>query len=174
VAHAKGELKVEEYEVGLPAHVESDTEHPRTPLVGRARPTKSAGKSVVGAEHARPNLFARQLVSSLRAVQDWTEGRRKPETDARAYLLVVARESKAVGWGVERRGRCDSEASALAAPQESVTTGRHYRVTGAFATIIFSISVASRTRSDLFVTRYPSRSTDAIEALRPLVRSSSE
>ena len=41
VAHAKGELKLEEYEVRLPPHVASDTEHPRTHLVGRARPLQN-------------------------------------------------------------------------------------------------------------------------------------
>jgi hypothetical protein len=41
IAHAKGELELEEYEVRLPPHVESDTEHRRRHLVGPARPLQN-------------------------------------------------------------------------------------------------------------------------------------
>lgn len=76
VAHAKGELKLEEYEVRLPPHVDV--------LAIRQRMKLSQAE------------FARRFGFSPRAVQDWEQGRRKPETAARAYLLVIAREPKAV------------------------------------------------------------------------------
>ena len=76
VAHAKGELKLEGYEVRLPPHVDV--------LAIRQRLKLSQTE------------FARRFGFSPRAVQDWEQGRRKPETAARAYLLVIAREPKAV------------------------------------------------------------------------------
>ena len=76
VAHAKGDLKLEEYEVRLPPHVDV--------LAIRQRLKLSQTD------------FARRFGFSPRAVQDWEQGRRKPETAARAYLLVIAREPKAV------------------------------------------------------------------------------
>lgn len=76
VAHAKGELKLQEYEVRLPPQVDV--------LAIRQRLKLSQTQ------------FARRFGFSPRAVQDWEQGRRKPETAARAYLLVIARETKAV------------------------------------------------------------------------------
>ena len=76
VAHAKGELKLEEYEVRLPPQVDV--------LAIRQRLKLSQAE------------FARRFGFSPRAVQDWEQGRRKPETAARAYLIVIAREPKAV------------------------------------------------------------------------------
>ena len=40
--------------------------------------------------------FSRRFGFSPRSVQDWDQGRRTPESAARAYLLVIAREPKAV------------------------------------------------------------------------------
>ena len=76
VAHAKGELKLEEYEVKLPPQVDV--------LAIRQRLKLSQAE------------FARRFGFSPRAVQDWEQGRRKPETAARAYLLVIASDPKAV------------------------------------------------------------------------------
>ena len=76
VAHAKGELKLEEYEVKLPPQVDV--------LAIRQRLKLSQAE------------FARRFGFSPRAVQDWEQGRRKPETAARAYLLVIAHDPKAV------------------------------------------------------------------------------
>ncbi len=72
VAHAKGELEFEGYEVRLPLHVDV--------LAIRQRLRRSQAE------------FARRFGFSPRAVQDWEPGRRKPETAARGYLLVIARE----------------------------------------------------------------------------------
>ncbi|MGB6975682.1 MAG: transcriptional regulator [Terracidiphilus sp.] len=40
--------------------------------------------------------FARKFALDARAVQDWEQGRRKPDRAARAYLTVIARQPKAV------------------------------------------------------------------------------
>jgi len=76
VAHAKGEVKLTEYEVRLPPQVDV--------LAIRQRLKLSQAE------------FARRVGFSPRAVQDWEQGRRKPETAARAYLLVIASDPKAV------------------------------------------------------------------------------
>ena len=76
VAHAKGELKLDVYEVRIP------------PQVDVMSIRKRLGLSQTG--------FAQRFGFSPRAVQDWEQGRRKPESAARAYLLVIAREPKAV------------------------------------------------------------------------------
>ena len=76
VAHTRGELQLEEYAVRVP------------PQVDVIAIRKRMGLS--------QTEFARRFGFSPRAVQDWEQGRRKPETAARAYLLVIAREPKAV------------------------------------------------------------------------------
>jgi putative transcriptional regulator len=40
--------------------------------------------------------FARKFALDARALQDWEQGRRKPDRAARAYLTVIARQPKAV------------------------------------------------------------------------------
>jgi len=40
--------------------------------------------------------FSARYHIPIRTLQDWEQGRRKPESAARAYLLVIAREPKAV------------------------------------------------------------------------------
>ena len=40
--------------------------------------------------------FARRYGFSPRSLQEWEQGRRKPESAARAYLLVIERDPKAV------------------------------------------------------------------------------
>jgi putative transcriptional regulator len=40
--------------------------------------------------------FARRYALDPRALQDWEQGRRRPDRAARAYLTVIAREPKAV------------------------------------------------------------------------------
>lgn len=76
VSHARGELELEEYEVRVPPQVDV--------IAIRKRMRLSQTE------------FARRFGFSPRAVQDWEQGRRKPESAARAYLLVIAREPKAV------------------------------------------------------------------------------
>jgi putative transcriptional regulator len=76
VAHATGKLELEEYEVNIPPQVDV--------IAIRKRLRQSQAE------------FARRFGFSPRAVQDWEQGRRKPESAARAYLLVIARDPKAV------------------------------------------------------------------------------
>lgn len=40
--------------------------------------------------------FARKFALDARALQDWEQGRRKPDRAARAYLTVIARRPDAV------------------------------------------------------------------------------
>jgi putative transcriptional regulator len=40
--------------------------------------------------------FARKYALDARALQDWEQGRRKPDRAARAYLKVIAHKPKAV------------------------------------------------------------------------------
>jgi len=40
--------------------------------------------------------FARMIGVSVATLRNWEQGRRTPESAARAYLLVIAREPKAV------------------------------------------------------------------------------
>jgi putative transcriptional regulator len=40
--------------------------------------------------------FARKYALDARALQDWEQGRRKPDKAARAYLKVIAKQPKAV------------------------------------------------------------------------------
>jgi putative transcriptional regulator len=80
--HARGELRLEEYEVRVPPQVDV--------LAIRKR---------LGLSQAE---FARRFGFSPRAVQDWEQGRRKPESAARAYLLVNRAESEGGGSSVEK------------------------------------------------------------------------
>ncbi len=75
VAHAKGEIELDTYEVKVP---------PAVDVAIRKR---------FGLSQAE---FARRFGFSPRAVQDWEQRRRTPESAARAYLLVIEREPKAV------------------------------------------------------------------------------
>jgi len=75
-AHAKGQLKLEEYEVKVPPQVD----------VIAIRKSLELSQAE----------FARRFGFSPRAVQDWEQGRRTPESAARAYLLVIACDPKAV------------------------------------------------------------------------------
>ena len=40
--------------------------------------------------------FSRRYAFSQRSVQEWEQGRRRPESAARAYLTVIARDAAAV------------------------------------------------------------------------------
>jgi putative transcriptional regulator len=40
--------------------------------------------------------FARRYALDARALQDWEQGRRRPDRAARAYLIVIAKKPKAV------------------------------------------------------------------------------
>lgn len=40
--------------------------------------------------------FARRFALDPRALQDWEQGRRRPDRAARAYLMVIARHPEAV------------------------------------------------------------------------------
>jgi len=76
VAHVKGEIDLDTYEVKVPPEVDV-----------------MAIRKRFGLSQAE---FARRFGFSPRAVQDWEQRRRRPESAARAYLLVIDREPKAV------------------------------------------------------------------------------
>src|SRR5258708_3491577 len=79
-AHAKGRLDLDVYQIEVPPQVDV--------IAIRKRMGLSQSE------------FSRRFGFSPRSVQDWEQGGRTPESAARAYLLVVAREPKAV------TGRC--------------------------------------------------------------------
>jgi putative transcriptional regulator len=76
VAHARGELKLDVKAVHVPPQVD-------VAAIRRKLKLSQAG-------------FARRFGFNPRSVQDWEQGRRKPESAVRAYLVVIAREHKAV------------------------------------------------------------------------------
>jgi len=71
-------------------------------------PCLSSPYSLVSALSTRPRLFeksstrrsraefARRFTLAPRALQDWEQGRRRPDRAARAYLTVIARHPEAV------------------------------------------------------------------------------
>src|SRR5690242_7638893 len=76
LAHAKGEIKLPTRRFVLPDEVD----------VRRIR-TKA------GMSQAE---FARAFCINPRTLQEWEQGRRKPDTTTRAYLSVIAKNRKAV------------------------------------------------------------------------------
>ncbi len=46
--------------------------------------------------------FAKKFALDLRALQDWEQGRRRPDRAARAYLTVIARRPEAVTEALTR------------------------------------------------------------------------
>ena len=46
--------------------------------------------------------FARRYGFAVRTVQDWEQGRRRPDSSVRAYLLVIDRNPKAVERALQR------------------------------------------------------------------------
>ncbi len=76
LAHAKGEISLPTRYVDVPEKI--DVKAVRTGL----------GMS--------QSQFARTFGFNPRVVQDWEQGRRQPETAARAYLLVIQRNPGAV------------------------------------------------------------------------------
>ena len=72
---------------------------------GEAKPARvSAFKPSIALEIRKIRLatglsraeFCRRYALDVRALQDWEQGRRKPDRAARAYLTVIARQPKAV------------------------------------------------------------------------------
>jgi len=76
LAHAKGEIKLPTRRFVLPDEID----------VRRIR-TKA------GMSQAE---FARAFCINPRTLQEWEQGRRKPDTTTRAYLSVIAKNRKAV------------------------------------------------------------------------------
>ena len=76
LAHAKGEISLPTRYVEVPETIDV-----------------KAVRSGLGMSQSR---FAETFGFSRRALQDWEQGRRVPETAARAYLLVIRRNPRAV------------------------------------------------------------------------------
>ena len=53
-------------------------------------------RAVRAATGLRRTEFARRFALDPRALQDWEQGRRRPDRAARAYLTVIARHPEAV------------------------------------------------------------------------------
>ena len=76
LAHVKGDLRLPTRRLVLPDEV--DVKHIRT----------KAGMSQAE--------FARAFCINPRTLQEWEQGRRKPDATTRAYLAVIAKNRKAV------------------------------------------------------------------------------
>jgi putative transcriptional regulator len=76
LAHVKGEISLPTRYVEIPEKID----------VKAVRTSLSMSQS----------QFAKTFGFNPRVVQDWEQGRRQPETAARAYLLVIQRNPKAV------------------------------------------------------------------------------
>lgn len=75
-AHARGELKLSEYAVAVPEHIDL------------ARVRTAMGLS--------QRAFARRFGLDVTAVHAWEQGRRRPDRAARILLAVIAKEPEAV------------------------------------------------------------------------------
>lgn len=76
LAHAKGEISLPTRYVAVPESIDV--------------------KAVRAGLGMSQSQFAKTFGFNPRVVQDWEQGRRQPETAARAYLLVIQRNPKAV------------------------------------------------------------------------------
>jgi putative transcriptional regulator len=76
LAHVKGEVKLPTRRIALPGEV--DVQRIRT----KARMSQAE--------------FARAFCINPRTLQEWEQGRRKPDTTTRAYLAVIAKNREAV------------------------------------------------------------------------------
>jgi putative transcriptional regulator len=76
LAHTKGEVSLPTRYVDVPEKI--DVKAVRTSL------------------RMSQSQFAKTFGFNPRVVQDWEQGRRQPETAARAYLLVIRRNPRAV------------------------------------------------------------------------------
>ena len=59
-------------------------------------PPETDVKQLRGALHLSQSQFAALCGFSVRAVQDWEQGRRRPEIPIRAYLAVIRQDPEAV------------------------------------------------------------------------------
>jgi len=82
LAHAKGEMSLPTRYVKVPEAI--DVKAVRTGL------------------RMSQSQFAKAFGFNPRVVQDWEQGRRQPETAARAYLLVIQRNPTAVTAALSR------------------------------------------------------------------------
>lgn len=76
LAHVKGDVKLPVRRVVLPDEVDVKR------IRGKARMSQAE--------------FARAFCINPRTLQEWEQGRRKPDATTRAYLAVIARNQKAV------------------------------------------------------------------------------
>jgi len=76
LAHVKGELRLPTRRIVLPEEVDVKR------IRAKARMSQSE--------------FARAFCINPRTLQEWEQGRRKPDATTRAYLAVIARNRKAV------------------------------------------------------------------------------
>ena len=76
LAHAKGERRLPTRRIVLPGEVDV--------------------KQIREAAKMSQAEFARAFCINPRTLQEWEQGRRKPDATTRAYLAVIARKRKAV------------------------------------------------------------------------------
>ncbi len=75
------------------AHLKGEKSLPARPIV---LPDEVNAKRIRTAAGMSQADFARAFHIELRTLQDWEQGRRKPDATTRAYLAVIQRNPKAV------------------------------------------------------------------------------
>ena len=86
-------LELEESAKEILAHVKGETELPTRRIVLPDEVDVKRIRSEAGMSQAE---FARAFCINPRTLQEWEQGRRKPDATTRAYLAVIAKNRQAV------------------------------------------------------------------------------
>jgi putative transcriptional regulator len=86
-------LALEESAKEILAHVKGETELPTRRVV---LPDEVDVKRIRNKARMSQTEFARAFCINPRTLQEWEQGRRKPDATTRAYLAVIANNQKAV------------------------------------------------------------------------------
>ena len=86
-------LALEQSAKEILAHVKGET---RLPVRRVVLPDEVDVKRIRGKTRMSQAQFARAFCINPRTLQEWEQGRRKPDATTRAYLAVIARNQKAV------------------------------------------------------------------------------
>jgi putative transcriptional regulator len=86
-------LALEQSAKEIPAHVKGDAKLPARRIVLPDEVDVKRIRTKAGMSQAE---FARAFCINPRTLQEWEQGRRKPDATTRAYLAVIAKDREAV------------------------------------------------------------------------------
>ena len=86
-------LQLERAALDILAHVRGEKKLPSRTVV---LPDPVDVRKIREESKMSQNEFARAFCINPRSLQDWEQGRRKPDSTSRAYLSVIARDAKSV------------------------------------------------------------------------------